>query len=93
MVYVHRKRRSTTFTCCFTSFRYTVCHVIRPPKCLLPTSLDASQDCLNYAGWRKSYNSTMEDGGVDTTVIDSRQHKIGQMADFPTLLASSVSDL
>ena len=25
----------------------------------------------------------MEDGGVDTTVIDSRQHKMGRMADFP----------
>ena len=60
MVYVHRKRRSTTFTCCFTSFRYTVCHVIRPPKCLLPTSLDASQDCLNNAGWRKLYNPTQK---------------------------------
>ena len=35
----------------------------------------------------------MEDGGVDTTVINSRQHKIGQMADFPTLLASSVLGL
>ena len=33
----------------------------------------------------------MEDGGVDTTVIDSRQHKMGQMADFPPLLASSIS--
>jgi hypothetical protein len=36
---------------------------------------------------------TMEDGGVDTTVIDSWQHKIGQMADFPPHLASSVFDL
>ena len=27
----------------------------------------------------------MEDGGVDTTVIDSRQQKVGQMADFPPL--------
>ena len=35
----------------------------------------------------------MEDGEVDITVIDSRQHKMGQMADFPTLLASSVFDL
>ena len=34
----------------------------------------------------------MEDGGVDTTVIKSRQHKMGQMADFPSLLASSVFD-
>ena len=29
----------------------------------------------------------LEDGGVDTTVIESRQHKMGQMADFPPLLA------
>ena len=35
----------------------------------------------------------MEDGGVDTTVIDSRQHKMGQTADFPPLLASLVFDL
>ena len=34
----------------------------------------------------------MEDGGVDTTLIESRQHKLGQMADFPPLLASSVFD-
>ena len=34
----------------------------------------------------------MEDGGVDTTVIESRQHKMGQMADIPPLLASSVFD-
>ena len=33
-------------------------------------------------------NISMEDGGVDTTVLDSRQHKVGWMADFPTLLAS-----
>jgi hypothetical protein len=32
----------------------------------------------------------MEDGGVDTTVKESRQHKMGQMADLPLLLASSV---
>ena len=32
----------------------------------------------------------MEDGGVDSTVIDSRQHKMGQMADFPPRVASSV---
>ena len=36
---------------------------------------------------------SMEDGGVDTTVIDRRQHKMGQMADFPPLLASSIIDL
>ena len=36
----------------------------------------------------------MEDGGVDTTLIEcSRQHKIGRMADFPPILASSVFDL
>ena len=35
----------------------------------------------------------MEDGGLDTTVIDSWQHKMGQMADFPPLLGSSVFDL
>ena len=34
----------------------------------------------------------MEDGGVDTTVIDRRQHKIGQMADFPPILASLIFD-
>ena len=35
----------------------------------------------------------MEDGGVDNTVIDSWQHKVGGMADFPSLLASSVFDI
>ena len=35
----------------------------------------------------------MEDGGVDTTILESRQHKMGQMADFPPLLASSIFDL
>ena len=35
----------------------------------------------------------MEDGVVDTTVIKSRQHKIGRMADFPSLIASTVFDL
>ena len=35
----------------------------------------------------------MEDGGVDSTLIESLQHKMGQMADFPPLLASSVFDL
>ena len=34
----------------------------------------------------------MEDGGVDTTVIDSQQQKLGQMVDFPPLLATSVFD-
>ena len=31
----------------------------------------------------------MENGGVDITVINSRQHKIGQMADIPPLVAYS----
>ena len=35
----------------------------------------------------------MEDGGVDTTVVDRRQHKMGQMADYPPLLASLIFDL
>ena len=35
----------------------------------------------------------MEDGGLDTAVIDNRQHKKGRMADFPHRLASSVFDL
>ena len=29
----------------------------------------------------------MEDEGIDTTVIESQQHKMGQMTDFPPLLA------
>ena len=32
----------------------------------------------------------MEDGGVDTTVIESRQHNMGRTADFPPLVAPSV---
>ena len=32
----------------------------------------------------------MEDEGVDTTVIESLQHQLGRMADFPPLLTSSV---
>ena len=40
----------------------------------------------------KEIGEYMEDGGVDTTVIDSRQYKMGQMADFLPLLASSVFD-
>ena len=40
----------------------------------------------------KSLSASMEDGGVDTTVIESRQHKMGRMADFPSLLASLVFD-
>ena len=34
----------------------------------------------------------MEDGGLDTTIIDWQQHKIGKMAGFPPLLASSIFD-
>ena len=30
----------------------------------------------------------VEDGGVDTTVIKSQQHQLGQMADFHPLLIS-----
>ena len=36
---------------------------------------------------------SMEDGGVDTTVKDMQQRKMGQMADFPPLLSSSIIDL
>ena len=35
----------------------------------------------------------MEDGGVETTVKDRRYRKMGQMADLPPLLASSIIDL
>ena len=35
----------------------------------------------------------MEDEGVDTTVIESWQHKMGRMVDFLPLLASSIFDL
>ena len=35
----------------------------------------------------------MEDGGVDSKVIESRQPKVGWMADIFPLLASSVFDL
>ena len=35
----------------------------------------------------------MDSGGVDTTVIDSRQDKMGQIADFLSLLPSSDFDL
>jgi hypothetical protein len=35
----------------------------------------------------------MEDGGVDRTIIDCRQHQLGQMADFPPLLKFLVFDL
>ena len=36
---------------------------------------------------------TVEDEVVDTFVIESEQHKMGWMADFPPLLASSDFDL
>ena len=35
----------------------------------------------------------MEDGGVDTTVVDRRQHEMGQMTEIPPLLASLIFDL
>ena len=35
----------------------------------------------------------MEDGGVDTTVIDRWQQKMRQMTEIPPLLASSIFDL
>ena len=38
--------------------------------------------CINQKIWQLH-------GGLDTAVIDSRQIKIGQMADFPPFLASS----
>ena len=34
----------------------------------------------------------MEDGGVDTTVIESRHHQIGRIGVFPPLLAFSIFD-
>ena len=34
----------------------------------------------------------MEDGVVDTIDKESKQHRMGWMADFPPLLASSVFD-
>ena len=30
--------------------------------------------------------TTMEDGGVDRTVINCQQDQLGQMADFPALI-------
>ena len=36
---------------------------------------------------------SMENGGVDRTVIDGWQHQLSQMADFPLLLTSFVFDL
>ena len=35
----------------------------------------------------------MEDGGVGMTVIDCRQHQLGEMEDFPPLLTFLVFDL
>ena len=37
--------------------------------------------------------STMEDGGVDRTVIDCQQNQLGQMADFPPHLTFLIFDL
>ena len=36
---------------------------------------------------------SMEDGGVDRTVIDYRQNQLGQMADFPPLITFLIFDL
>jgi hypothetical protein len=35
----------------------------------------------------------MEDGGVDTTVIESRQHKMGRKAGIPPLLKVSKNQM
>ena len=35
----------------------------------------------------------MEDGGVDMTVIDCRQHQLGQTANIPPLLTFLVFEL
>ena len=43
-----------------------------------------------HQGWAEL---DMGDGGVDITLIESRQHKMGQIADFLPLLASSVFDM
>jgi hypothetical protein len=40
----------------------------------------------------KISNDVMENGGVDTADVNSRQHKMGQKADFPPLKASSIFD-
>ena len=40
--------------------------------------LDPSPSCFSIG--------TMEDGGVDRTVIECRQNQLGQMTDFPPLL-------
>ena len=47
---------------------------------------------FSFSYFQSNICLSMEDGGVDTTVKDGWQHKIGQMADFPPLLASSVFD-
>ena len=36
---------------------------------------------------------SIEDGGVDRTVIDCWQNQLGQMADFPPLLTFLIFDL
>ena len=46
--------------------------------------------CIKYVNQQRI--DSMEDGGVDSAVIESRQHKMGQMANFSPLLASSVFD-
>ena len=41
----------------------------------------------------KQCSPTMEHGGVDVTVIECRQHLLGQMENFLFFIAFSVSDL
>ena len=41
----------------------------------------------------KSLPCWLSQFSVDATVIESRQHQLGQMADIPSLLTSSVFDL
>ena len=43
--------------------------------------------------WSNLSFKNMKDGGVDTTVIESRKHKMSQMADISLLFASSGFDL
>ena len=70
--------------------KYTLCksalisqrHPTKPQ-----VNYDFNQTCLHL----KILGNTMEDGGVDTTVVDSRQHKMGRMADFPSLLHTTYS--
>jgi hypothetical protein len=56
---------------------------------VLPVSANNRDKVKKYP---KILATTMENGGVDTIVIKSWQHKMGQMANFPPLLASSVFD-